>query len=193
VKNIPTGMAQYVTLIPTVARNGVVIRAFFCVSIRRRDDSRDLIAEGFRELRFLARRFFTVRFTKNGTSRNVPIYEVPMLQWSIDHRHAGQVQAFVYSDGRPVTFGSFYGGWHAASATSGIDYFIPHDSRRSSIRKPAKEGVPQARRMKLHGWKTDDVDHRRGVVDTADVEIVRKLIDSRRHSETTANGFDSID
>jgi hypothetical protein len=47
--------------------------------------------------------------------------------------------------------------------------------------------------MKLHGWKTDDMDHRYGVVDTADVEIVRNLIDSRRHYETTATVFDSID
>jgi integrase len=148
----------------------------------------------------IPRRFLTVRFTKNGTSRNVPIYEGPMLQWLqwlIDHRHLGQVQAFVYSDGRPVTLRNFYGRWHAALAASGIGYFIPHDSRRSSNRRLAKEGVPQALRMKLHGWKTDDMDHRYGVVDTADVEIVRKLIDSRRHSETTAKTtarvFDSID
>jgi hypothetical protein len=40
--------------------------------------------------------------------------------------------------------------------------------------------------MKMHGWKTDDMDRRYGVVDVADADAVRMLMDSRRKTETTA-------
>jgi integrase len=136
------------------------------------------------------RRFLTVQWGKSKRdTRNVPIYDSPMLewlQWLMDHKQPGQVKAFVFSDGRPVTVRNFYDHWHAATEASGIGYFIPHDSRRSSNRRLSREGVPQALRMKMHGWRTADMDHRYGVVDVADADAVRILMDARRKGETTA-------
>jgi integrase len=137
------------------------------------------------------RRFLAVRFGKNGESRNVPIYDGPMLQWLQwlgKHQQPDQVQAFVYADGRPVTVRNFYDKWHAATTASGVGYFIPHDSRRSSNRRLSREGVPQALRMKIHGWRTDEMDRRYGVVDVADADAVRVLMNSRRTTtaKTTA-------
>jgi integrase len=137
----------------------------------------------------IKRRFIVVQWGKNGETRNVPIYDGPMLHWLHwlwDNRRAGQVQAFVYSDGRPVTLRNFYDRWHAAAKESGVGYFIPHDSRRSSNRRLSREGVPQALRMKVHGWRTDEMDRRYGVVDVADADAVRILMDSRRKTETSA-------
>ncbi|HEX6545594.1 MAG TPA: tyrosine-type recombinase/integrase, partial [Bryobacteraceae bacterium] len=108
------------------------------------------------------------------------------LQWLMEHKQPGQVMAFVFSDGRPVTIRHFYDYWHAATKESGIGYFIPHDSRRSSNRRLSKEGVPQALRMKMHGWRTAEMDHRYGVVDVADADAVRILMDARRKGQTTA-------
>lgn len=137
----------------------------------------------------IQKRFIAVQWGKNGETRNVPIYGGPMLQWLQwlwKRRSAGQVQAFVYSDGRPVTLRNFYDKWHAAAKASGIGYFIPHDGRRSSNRRLSREGVPQALRKKIHGWRTDDMDHRYGVVDVADADAVRVLMDARRKKTTTA-------
>lgn len=137
----------------------------------------------------IRRRFIVVQWGKNGETRNVPIYDGPMLQWLQwlwSRRRAGQVQAFMYSDGRPVTLRNFYGRWHAATRESGVGYFIPHDSRRSSNRRLSREGVPQALRMKVHGWRTDEMDRRYGVVDVADADAVRILMDAKRKSKTTA-------
>ena len=36
--------------------------------------------------------------------------------------------------------------------------------------------------MKIHGWRTDEMDRRYGVVDTADADAVRILMDSRRQT-----------
>ncbi|MBV8551323.1 MAG: tyrosine-type recombinase/integrase [Acidobacteriaceae bacterium] len=141
------------------------------------------------------RRFIVVRFGKNGDSRSVPIYDGPMLQWLQwlwEHRQPSQVKAFVFSDGRPVTLRNFYAHWHAAAKTSGVGYFIPHDGRRSSNRRLSREGVPQALRMKVHGWKTPDMDRRYGVVDTADAEAVRILMDTRRTTAKTTASAKSL-
>jgi integrase len=128
-------------------------------------------------------RSITVRFGKNGETRSVPIFDGPMLQWFewiFDHCKPGQTKAFVYANGREITERNFYDRWHEAAQKSGIGYFIPHDSRRSSNRRLSREGVPQALRMKLHGWKTADMDRRYGVVDRADADAVRKLMNSKR-------------
>lgn len=128
----------------------------------------------------LRSRILTVRFTKNGEPRSVPIYSGPMeqwLRWLWNRRRPGQVKAFEFSDGRPITKRNFYTPWHAAAKKSGIGHFLPHDNRRSSNRRLAKEGVPRELRMAVHGWKTDDMDRRYQVSDKGAAEAVRAIME----------------
>ena len=135
----------------------------------------------------IPRRFMEVRRTKNDSPRIVPILEGPMLQWlqwSLEHSLPGCL--FVRPDGRPVTTRNFYDDWHSAAKLAGVEWFIPHDSRRSASRNLRNEGIPQAVRMKIMGHKTDAMDRRYGIVDLADVNLVRTKMNNRTTAETTA-------
>lgn len=145
----------------------------------------------------IEKRFIVVKFGKNDETRAVPIYDGPMLEWMEwlwRMRVAGQTKAFVYHTtpgkirGHLVTRRNFYDFWHEAAKQSGVagaNKFLPHDGRRSSNRKLSREGVPQALRMKIHGWRTPDMDHRYGITDTADVDAVRDMVNKRRAENIT--------
>lgn len=51
------------------------------------------------------------------------------------------------------------------------------------------EGIPQSVRKKIMGHNTDATDQRYGIVDLADVEFVRKTMNSATASKTAS--FDS--
>jgi integrase len=134
----------------------------------------------------LQRGFMEVRKTKNDDPRAVPIFEGPMmqwLQWSLEH--ATPARLFSRPDGRPLTKRNFYADWHAAAGRAGVAGFIPHDSRRSASRNMRNENIPQAVRMRVMGHKTDAMDRRYGIVDLADVELVRERMGFRTTAKTT--------
>jgi integrase len=127
---------------------------------------------------------------KNETGRLVPILDGPMMQWltwCYDRRTPGQKQLIVWSDGRPVTTRNFYGEWHRAANAVGLPNFIPHDSRRSASRNMRNEGIQQIQRMKILGHKTDSMDRRYSIFDTADVHSVRETMNRRTTAKTTAS------
>lgn len=50
------------------------------------------------------------------------------------------------------------------------------------------EGIPQTVRKKIMGHNTDSMDQRYGIIDLADVEFVRKTMNSATASKTASLG-----
>ncbi|MEZ4586106.1 MAG: site-specific integrase [Gemmatimonadales bacterium] len=126
-------------------------------------------------------RLFT---SKNGEPRVFPFSALPELADLLEGqrqvtrevektRHCIVPRVF-HRNGRPIR--DLRGAWEAACKAAGILGLVPHDLRRSAVRRLERAGVPRSVAMKLTGHKTESVYRRYAIVAKSDLaEGVAKL------------------
>jgi integrase len=83
-------------------------------------------------------------------------------------KRTGQIIPWVFHrDG--VMIKDFLDGWHTACEIAGLAGRIPHDFRRTAVRRYERAGVARSVAMKLTGHKTESVYRRYAIVASADL------------------------
>lgn len=122
--------------------------------------------------------------TKNGEGRVFPMTDdlrALLKVQQAEHearKKAGQIVPWVFvrmvAKGRggkkePRRITSFTKAWKAACVTAGCPGRIPHDLRRTAVRKMVRRGVPERVAMQLTGHKTASVFQRYNIVSEGDL------------------------
>jgi integrase len=115
--------------------------------------------------------------TKNDEGRELPFAVLPELRAVLERQRArteavqretGQILPWVFHrGGKPIK--DFLTGWHQACAKSGLSGRLPHDFRRTAVRRYERAGVSRSVAMKLTGHKTESVYRRYAIVASADL------------------------
>lgn len=122
--------------------------------------------------------------SKNGEPRVFPFDALPELSRVLSdqleatrslERSRGAIIPYVFHrNGQPIR--DLRGAWGAACRKAGIVGLIPHDLRRSAVRRLERAGVPRAVAMQLTGHRTEAVYRRYAIVARNDLtEGVAKL------------------
>ncbi len=127
--------------------------------------------------------------TKNDEARSVPILEGEMrelLTAAKKERDAKWPNSpWVFSRaGTPIL--DFRWSWDEACKRAGVPDLKFHDLRRTAVRNMRRAGIPQVIRMKISGHKTDSMERRYNIVDSADLDMARELLQNRRKSPEKA-------
>jgi len=111
--------------------------------------------------------------TKNGDGRMFPL--TPMLRTVLEHqrertetfqRTSGQIHPAVFHRaGQPIK--SFRRAWLSACRRAALAGRIPHDFRRTAVRKLERAGVPRSTAMRMVGHKTETIYRRYAIADEA--------------------------
>jgi len=122
--------------------------------------------------------------TKNDEARSVPILEGEMreLLTAAKKERDGKWpnSPWVFSRaGAPIL--DFRWSWDEACARAGVPELKFHDLRRTAVRNMRRAGIPQVVRMKISGHKTDSMERRYNIVDGADLDMARELMQNRRN------------
>ncbi|MDX2056482.1 MAG: tyrosine-type recombinase/integrase [Gemmatimonadales bacterium] len=100
--------------------------------------------------------------------------EQALLTRQTEHRKGAIIPFVFHRNGRPIR--DVRGAWAAACQAAGIVGLIPHDLRRTAVRRLERAGVPRAVAMQLTGHKTENVYRRYAIVAKNDLaEGVAKL------------------
>ena len=83
-------------------------------------------------------------------------------------KRTGQIISWVFHRGG-AQIKDFLHGWHAACEKAGLAGRIPHDFRRTALRRYERAGVARSVAMKLTGHKTESVYRRYAIVGSADL------------------------
>jgi len=119
--------------------------------------------------------------SKNGKPRVFPFATLPELDALLRERQAaraslpGQITPLVFHrNGRPIR--DIRGTWEKACGVANLSGLIPHDLRRSAVRRLERAGVSRSVAMQLTGHKTEAVYRRYAIVAKGDLEAgVAKL------------------
>lgn len=133
--------------------------------------------------------------TKSDEGRTFPIGMFPELEELLKGQRAytDQVQRdtnrivkwVFHRAGEPVR--SIRGAWKAALEESKIGKKIPHDFRRTAVRRLERAGVPRSVAMRLVGHKTEEIYRRYAIVGKNDlVDGVKRLADYHREMQNQA-------
>jgi integrase len=131
--------------------------------------------------------------TKNREGRVFPITDV--LRKLLKDRHleherlkqAGQIEPWVFwrmvAEGRggvkkPRPIVSINKSWKSACVLAGLPGRIPHDLRRSAVRRFVRAGLSQSVAMKLSGHKTADVFRRYDIISENDLRDAASKLDA---------------
>lgn len=129
--------------------------------------------------------------TKNDEARELPFAVLPELE-SLLRRQRERTDAVERARDRLVPWvfhregeriKDFLGAWHSACRRAGLvvtserdgetvtrSAFIPHDFRRSTVRRYERAGVPRSVAMRLTGHKTESVYRRYAIVSRTDLQ-----------------------
>ena len=116
--------------------------------------------------------------SKNGQPRVFPFRVLPDLE-ALLRRQREATRAVERAEGRiiqPVfhrsgaTIRDLRGAWDAACKSVGLVGLVPHDLRRSAVRRLERAGVSRSVAMQLTGHKTEAVYRRYAIVAKADLE-----------------------
>lgn len=115
--------------------------------------------------------------TKNGKGRTFPFDVLPDLAALLERQRAytdtverrtGQIVPFVFHrEGRRVK--SIRQAWWTACERAGLVGYIPHDFRRSAVRRLERAGVPRAVAMKLVGHSSEAIYTRYSITNETDL------------------------
>jgi integrase len=115
--------------------------------------------------------------TKNGKGRTLPFDVLPALVTVLEaqrdytrdvERRTGQVCRWVFHrEGRRVT--SIRQAWRTACKKAGLIGKIPHDFRRSAVRRLERCGVPRSVAMELVGHQTEAIYRRYSITNETDL------------------------
>ena len=115
--------------------------------------------------------------TKNDEGRELPFDVLPELRGVLERqrehteavqKRTGQIISRVFHRGG-AQIKDFLHGWHAACEKAGLAGRIPHDFRRTAVRRYERAGVARSVAMKLTGHKTESVYRRYAIVSSADL------------------------
>lgn len=107
--------------------------------------------------------------TKTKQARVVPLYGdvLRIFQEQIaEPRPDGCTWLFHYQ-GEPIQ--SFYKAWNRARKAAGLDGFLFHDLRRTTVRNLRRATIDRPMAMKITGHKTENVFERYNIIDEADM------------------------
>ncbi len=115
--------------------------------------------------------------TKNGKGRSLPFAVLPELAALLERQRAytdavekrtGQVVRWVFHrEGRRVA--SIRQAWRTACKKAGLVGHIPHDFRRSAVRRLEEAGVPRSVAMRIVGHSSEAIYLRYSISNDADV------------------------
>jgi integrase len=115
--------------------------------------------------------------TKSGDGRTFPFDVLPELErvlraqrdyTDVVERRTGQIIPFVFHrDGRRVI--SIRAAWDQACEKAQLGDKIPHDFRRSAVRRLERAGVPRSVAMKLVGHRTEHMYQRYAITNETDL------------------------
>ncbi len=115
--------------------------------------------------------------TKNGQGRELPFAVLPELKALLEaqraytdtvERRTGQVVRWVFHrDGKRVK--SIRQAWRTACEHAKLVGHIPHDFRRSAVRRLERAGIARSVAMKIVGHSSEAIYHRYSITNDADV------------------------
>jgi integrase len=94
--------------------------------------------------------------------------------------------SFGKKTGNPVTESGYNKAWRAARRLAGCPGRIPHDFRRTAVRRLEQAGVPRSVAMKLTGHKTEAVYRRYAIVSEGDLRDAVTRLDGYTNGYTRA-------
>jgi integrase len=115
--------------------------------------------------------------TKNDEGRELPFAVLPELRAVLERqrtrteavqRQTGQIIPWVFHRGGKA-IKDFLTGWHKACEKAGLVGRLPHDFRRTAVRRYERAGLSRSTAMKLTGHKTESVYRRYAIVSSADL------------------------
>jgi integrase len=115
--------------------------------------------------------------TKNDEGRELPFAVLPDLRAVLEcqrarteavQRETGQIIPWVFHRGGE-RIKDFLTGWHKACEKAGLVGRVPHDFRRTAVRRYERAGVSRSVAMKLTGHKAESVYRRYAIVASADL------------------------
>ena len=115
--------------------------------------------------------------TKSGDGRTFPFDVLPDLKALLEQQRAytdavegrtGQVVRWVFHrDGRRVK--SIRQAWRTACKRAGLIGKIPHDFRRTAVRRLERAGVPRSVAMQLVGHRSEEIYKRYAITNETDL------------------------
>ena len=98
--------------------------------------------------------------TKNDDGREFPFTSESPLHMLLAQQRTnarGQFVFFRVATGRKIDYRTFMEAWHKARKAANLEHLVPHDYRRSAVRRLELAGVPRAHAMRLVGHKTESM------------------------------------
>jgi integrase len=131
--------------------------------------------------------------TKNGEGRYLPIYSdmVSALkgQKALHDREYPDVESVFFWHKEDIVLGhggtrvlpgapikDFRTSWKTAVKNAGYEGLLFHDLRRSAQRNMRKAGIDSSIRKKISGHKTDSMERRYNIIDTADIKAAGRQL-----------------
>lgn len=138
--------------------------------------------------------------TKSGKGRTFPFDVLPELAAllqaqreytdAVERRTGSIVPHVFHRDGARIV--SFRAAWKAACAKAGLVGRIPHDFRRTAVRRLERAGVPRSVAMQLVGHETDAIYRRYAITNETDLREGLAKVAQSAPSGKTARGRGSL-
>ena len=135
--------------------------------------------------------------TKNKEARVFPVKALPVLADLLrerrrvtteTERRTGAVIPYVFHrEGKPIR--SFSDAWRRACKRAGLAGMIPHDLRRTAVRRLERAGVPRYVAMQIVGHKTERIYKRYAIVSERDLSDGVSRLAGFRETEAARTVF----
>ena len=160
------------------AKNAPWLRAFFETAAQLSNRRSELLDLRVRNIDF-ARGVFTLRDSKNGEQRIVPMTpEVRALLASTCLNKQADDYVFTWPDGKQVR--DFRDTWRQVTEAAGVPWLKVRDLRRTGVRNMVRRGVSEQVAMRISGQKTVSVFRRYNIIDDHDLHNAARLISEGR-------------
>ena len=129
--------------------------------------------------------------TKNGEPRAVPILKGLMLDTLLEAKAERdelwpECEAVFAYEGKRLKDPKR--SWNTARKKIGKEDLLFHDMRRSANRNMRNDGLPQQMRMNVMGQKTASMDRRYGIIDLADIQLAKQIMEKHTGTQKHKRG-----